>query len=91
MSRWYPLATKKTLVASATAIGLGEGDALELSVTPALGDGSPDAALASTWSAAPATLPAAAFVRFRIQLKAPEPEEAASVIESVLIQTLAEP
>ncbi len=91
VSRWYPLATKKTLVASATAIGLGEGDALELSVTPALGDGSPDAALASTWSAAPATLPAAAFVRFRIQLKAPEPEEAASVIESVLIQTLAEP
>ena len=87
-STWYPMKTKKSHVSGIVAQGLGPADVLEVSVAPAGPEGQPNDGIASPWTDQPATLPAGAFVRFRVQLALPKPGKSASTIDEVIIDTL---
>ena len=84
-SLWVALESDDCVLTAIETIGGSPLDIVNVQVAPADVDGQVDESNASGWAVDPATLPVAAFVRFRMHLAEPSDSNPGSVVDDVII------
>jgi hypothetical protein len=84
-SLWVALESDNCVLTAIETIGGSPLDIVNLQVAPADLDGQVDESNASGWAVDPATLPPAAFVRFRMHLAKSGDSNPGSVVDDVII------